>query len=93
LIARGQARNTGVPQEALQAAERAESPDPKVAAALRFARTLVERRGKVPSSAVAGLHAAGYGDAEIVEIVATVVLGLFRNYFNLVAGTEIDGAP
>ncbi len=29
-------------------------------------------------------------DEEIVEIVAAVALNVFRNYFNLIAGTEID---
>jgi len=33
---------------------------------------------------------AGYGDAEIVEIVASVVLGCFTNFLNNVADTELD---
>ena len=33
---------------------------------------------------------AGYGDAEITEIVAHVVLNIFRNYFNHIAQTPID---
>ena len=33
---------------------------------------------------------AGYGDAEIAEVVAHVTLNVFTNYFNNVAGTTID---
>jgi hypothetical protein len=33
---------------------------------------------------------AGFTDGEVAEIVATVVLTIYRNYFNLVAGTELD---
>jgi alkylhydroperoxidase family enzyme len=36
------------------------------------------------------LREAGFDDAEITEIVADVALNIFTNYFNLVAGTEID---
>ena len=37
------------------------------------------------------LHAfAGFGDAQIVEIVAHVALNIFTNYANNVANTKID---
>jgi len=90
MIAHGQAKAAGVPDEAFTDARRVESKDPKVAAVLRFVARLVERRGKVPPEDIAELRRAGYSDTEIVDVVATVVLSLFRNYFNLVAGTEIE---
>jgi uncharacterized peroxidase-related enzyme len=92
MIAHGQAREAGVPDEEVTAARRAESKDPKVAAVLRFAARLVEWRGRVPPEDIAELRRAGYSDTEIVDVVATVVLSLFRNYFNLVAGTQIEDA-
>jgi uncharacterized peroxidase-related enzyme len=92
MIAHGQAREAGVPAEEVTAARRAESKDPKVAAVLRFAARLVEWRGRVPPEDIAELRRAGYSDTEIVDAVATVVLSLFRNYFNLVAGTQIEDA-
>jgi len=92
MIAHGQAREAGVPDEEVTAARRAESKDPKVAAVLRFAARLVEWRGRVPPEDIAELRRAGYSDTEIVDAVATVVLSLFRNYFNLVAGTQIEEA-
>ena len=36
------------------------------------------------------LRASGFSDGEITEIIANVALNLFTNYFNHVAGTEVD---
>jgi uncharacterized peroxidase-related enzyme len=90
MIAQGQAKEAGVTEEAVAKARRTESNDPKVAAVLRFVARLVEQRGKVPAEDIAELRRAGYSDTEIVDVVATVVLSVFRNYFNLVAGTESE---
>lgn len=77
------------PQEA-EANLAGSSSDPKVEAALEFSRQVVARRGWVGDEEVQRLLEAGYGDAELVEIVATVALNLFTNYFNHVAQTEVD---
>jgi uncharacterized peroxidase-related enzyme len=66
------------------------SSDPKTDALLRFARTVVAKRGIVEDADVEAVRAAGYGDAEIAEVVAHVALNVFTNYFNNVAGTAID---
>ncbi|MFQ5984521.1 MAG: carboxymuconolactone decarboxylase family protein [Alphaproteobacteria bacterium] len=66
------------------------SGDPKVEAALQFARAIVEERGWVSDEDVARVRDAGYSDGEIVEIVATVGLNIFSNYFDHVAQTDID---
>ena len=60
---------------------------------MKFARALVVERGWVSDDEVERLRAAGYGDREITEIVATVALNIFSNYINHVAGTEIDFPP
>ena len=36
------------------------------------------------------MRAAGYSEAEITEIVATVSANIFTNYFNHVADTAVD---
>jgi alkylhydroperoxidase family enzyme len=36
------------------------------------------------------LHAAGFDDGAIAEVVAQVALNVFTNYFNHVARTDID---
>jgi uncharacterized peroxidase-related enzyme len=64
--------------------------DPKTDALLRFARTVVAKQGVVDDADVEAVRAAGYGDAEVAEVVAHVALNIFTNYFNNVAGTAID---
>ncbi len=66
------------------------STDAKADAAVRFAASVVESRGHVDTSAVDAVRAAGYDDAQIVEIVLHVALNTWTNYINEVAGTEID---
>lgn len=66
------------------------SSDPKAAAALRFATQLVRERGHVSADAVAAVKAAGYDDAQVVEIVVHVALNTLTNYVNSALGTEVD---
>jgi uncharacterized peroxidase-related enzyme len=80
----------GLSEEEAQDSRQAFSPDSKVAAALWFARQLVDKRGRVSDEDIARLRSAGYGDAEIAEIVAHVGLIAFTNYFNHVAETVVD---
>lgn len=67
-----------------------DSSDPKAKAALTFAKAVLARRGQVSDADLAAVKAAGYGEDEVLEIVANVVLNIFTNYFNNVADTEID---
>lgn len=80
----------GLKPEEIAAGRRATAADPKTAAALRFAQALVIHKGVVDDNALSAIRAAGYTDAEIVEIVAHVALNVLTNYFNHVAGTEVD---
>lgn len=64
--------------------------DPRTAAALGFARKVVRERAQVAGEDVAALRHIGYSDGEIAEIVANVALNMFTNYFNHIAGTDID---
>ena len=57
---------------------------------LRFARTVVEKRGVVGDADIAAVRDAEYGDAEIAEVVAHVALNIFTNYVNHVARTVVD---
>ena len=66
------------------------SNDLKANAAVRFAVQVVKSRGHVSDAELAGVRAAGYSDAEIIEIMLAVALNTFTNYVNEVAGTEID---
>jgi alkylhydroperoxidase family enzyme len=64
--------------------------DPKTDAVLRFAGLLVDNRGQVSDRELEEARTAGLNDATIAEIVATVALNIFTNYFNHVAEPEID---
>ena len=80
----------GLAPEELEAARQAQSDDPKIAAALGFAIRALEAGGKVEPAFVATLHQSGYSDEEIVEIIGAIGINLFRNFFNLIARTEVD---
>lgn len=64
--------------------------DPKTDALIRFARKLVDERGRVSDADVAEVRAAGLDDGAIAEVVANVALNIFTNYFNHVTETDID---
>jgi alkylhydroperoxidase family enzyme len=68
----------------------ARSGDAKADAALRFARTVLQKRGHVSDADVQHVKSAGYTDADIVEIVQHVALNVWTNYVNSVAQTAID---
>lgn len=69
---------------------RGRSGNAKTRAALDFTAAVVKNRGRVTDAQLQAVRAAGYDDAEVVEIVAHVALNTFTNYLNHVAGTEID---
>ena len=83
-------KSVGLSDSELTDARQSSSPDSKVNAALHFARQLVENRGWVSDEDVDRVRRAGYGDAEIAELVAVVAWKTFANYFNHVAGTKVD---
>jgi uncharacterized peroxidase-related enzyme len=64
--------------------------EPRVRAALVFATVIVEHQGRVSDAELQAVRAAGYSDAEIVEIIAHVAMNIFTNYFNHIAGTVVD---
>jgi len=66
------------------------SNDPKADAAVRFAAKVVRERGHVSEQDFRAVKAAGYDDAQIIEIVQHVALNTWTNYINVVAETEID---
>ena len=80
----------GLDERELAASLQAFSADPKVEAALKFARAIAENHGWVSDEDVQRVRNVGYTDGEIVEIIATVALTTFTNYFNHIAETEID---
>lgn len=74
----------------MMANRRGHSGDAKADAALAFANKVVETKGKVADADLAAVKLAGFNDAQVVEIVASVVVNVFTNFLNNVAATDID---
>ena len=83
-------RKAGASAQEMADAQAGVSHDPKTAAALRFALSVVENRAAIRDEDVTGLRAAGFGDGEIVEIMAHVALNLFTNYVNVAFQVPVD---
>lgn len=66
------------------------SNDTKAHAAVHFALAVAQQRGHVSDAQLAAVRAAGYSDAQVVEIVLHVALNTLTNYINEVALTDID---
>lgn len=84
------APSAGLTADDILAGRTADSEDRRTKAALTFANDVLVSRGKVTNEQLADVRRAGFGDAEVVEIVASVVLGCFTNFLNNVADTELD---
>jgi AhpD family alkylhydroperoxidase len=83
-------KGAGVAVDELRRNLRGRSNDGATQAALTFASKVVEQRGRVSDRDVEELRTANFSEGEIVEIVAHIGVNLFTNYFNHIAGTEID---
>ncbi len=80
----------GLSASDLVAGRSAHATDPRTDAALKFAQAVMESRGKVSDNDLEAVRRAGLGDPDIVEIVASVVVGCFTNFLNNVAQTTLD---
>lgn len=83
-------RKAGATAQEMSDAQRGQSDDAKTAAALSFARKLVDARGQISDADVETLRSAGYDDQDIVEIIAHVALNLFTNYVNVALAVPVD---
>jgi uncharacterized peroxidase-related enzyme len=64
--------------------------DAKRDALARFVRNLAETSGTVSDEDFAAIKAAGYSDAQLVEISLAFATIVFTNVFNRINDTEID---
>jgi len=83
-------RKAGATAQEMSAAQAGVSDDPKTEAALRFALAVVNNRAKISDEQVQDLRRAGFGDEEMVEILAHVALNLFTNYVNVAFQVPVD---
>jgi uncharacterized peroxidase-related enzyme len=81
----------GVKPETLkQIRESQSTSDPKRDALVRFVRNLAQSSGTVSDEDFAAIKAAGYSDAQLVEISLAFATTIFTNVFNRINDTEID---
>lgn len=83
-------KRAGLTDDDVAAARNGRATEPRVAAALALALALIEAHGHVSDADVDAARRAGLTDGEIAEVVAHVALNVFTNYFNTLAGTEVD---
>lgn len=74
----------------IEAARNGRSEDARAHAALAFALKVLQTRGRVCDADLAALRLAGFDEASVIEIVATVALNVLTNFINNVAQTDID---
>lgn len=80
----------GLGEDVILAARKGHSIDARTNAALQFARNVIVNRGEVSDADLQAVKDLGFSDGEISEIIASIALNIFTNYFNLIASTDID---
>jgi uncharacterized peroxidase-related enzyme len=80
----------GLNETDIAASRESRSGDAKTNAILHLAHEIVVRRGELQNADVERARQAGTTDGEITEVIANVSLNIFTNYFNHIAGTEVD---
>ena len=83
-------KKLGLSEQETQQNLKGSSETPKVDSLIKFCLSILAKKGNVSDQELSAVRAAGFSDAQIVEIIANVCLNIFTNYFNHVAGTEID---
>ena len=87
-------KKTGLTAERILAVRRGlDTGDARVDALAAFVRQLAEGSGTLPAHALAAIQAAGYSDAQIVDIVLAMTAITLTNLFNRVNDTAIDFPP
>jgi uncharacterized peroxidase-related enzyme len=82
--------NFRLDREELERNRKGRSEDPRVEAALQFARALTTRRGAVSDDQLDAARAAGLTEPELIQLVGLVAVNVFTNYFNRLARPVID---
>ena len=85
------AKMAGVSPEAAQQIRAGQpSGDAKLDALVQLVRALQLGRGTVSDEAYAAIRAAGYSEAQLVDIALAVTTTVFTNVFNRINDTAID---
>ncbi|MCL6417622.1 peroxidase-related enzyme [Aestuariirhabdus sp. Z084] len=83
-------RKAGLSPQEIEANRSGSSQDDKAAAAVAFARSLVEHKGEVTTAEILAVRNAGFDEAEIVEIITHAGMNLLTNILGKASRLEID---
>lgn len=83
-------RKAGLDNAEIHANRSGTSQDAKAAVAVKFAQSLVENMGEVTTAELTEVRAAGYSDADIVEIITHVAMNIFTNIIGKASQVDID---
>lgn len=79
-----------MPADEIILARKGHASEPKLDAAVHFARKVTQTRGQVSDTDVQAVRDAGYTDANLIEIVTLVAMYSLTNFFNNVFDPEKD---
>ena len=80
----------GLSEDEIAAARQGASADAKADAAVKFARAVLDNSGDVTSAEFNAVREAGFGDEEIIEIIAHVAINTWTNFIGKIGQIDID---
>lgn len=83
-------KKAGLNGEEITANRAGSSQDAKAAIAVKLARSLAEHTGEITTAELIEARAAGYSDADIVEIITHVGLNILTNMLGKASRLDID---
>jgi uncharacterized peroxidase-related enzyme len=83
-------RKSGLTADEIGAARSGTSEDAQAAVAVKFATSLMEKKGEVSAVELAQLRNAGFSDSDIVEIITHVGMNFLTNILGKASNVEID---
>ncbi|ASF47213.1 carboxymuconolactone decarboxylase family protein [Methylovulum psychrotolerans] len=83
-------RKAGLDNAEIHANRSGTSHDAKAAVAVKFARSLLENSGEVTTAEIIEARAAGFSDADLVEIITHVAMNIFTNMIGKASHVDID---
>ncbi len=83
-------RKAGLTGAEIDANRAGTSQDVRAAAAVTFAKALNEHNGEITQAEFNDIRAAGYSDAEIVEIITHVGMNILTNLIGKASQVDID---
>ena len=80
----------GLTADEIRDSRKGTSTDSKTEVLVRFAQKVLETKGRVSDADLQSVRDAGFDDGALAEVVGNVALNIFTNYFNHVAGIDVD---